>query len=321
MGIKKILKIVIIFHMNSPFMLYTKSAPKAHPQSQEISSSEEIWILIHGTFAKQASRIMPCARWWKEKQPFYEMLKKKLDVRGISYTLTSFAWSGSLQHDKRVEAGSQLAQYIIEKTKSHQKVHIIAHSHGGNVALIAADFLEQSDTNHKISHLYTLGTPIGPSYSSSAKYITTIYNFFSYGDIVQPILNVFNRTFDTANHIYNIQLRIDNSCPTHLQLHEVCVAAAITEITKLIPTNHAYVLSLFSDKKPIVTLDTTREEDLAIDKQFTMQLIMALAESKKRGIKTAIQLSEDIKTKVKDWLIRLRDRGNIDTQSIDQTSH
>ena len=70
-------------------------------------------ILIHGTFAKQASRIMPCARWWKEKQPFYEMLKKSSMCKKKVYLiiLTSFAWSGSLQHDKRVEAGSQLAQY------------------------------------------------------------------------------------------------------------------------------------------------------------------------------------------------------------------
>ena len=67
--------------------------------------------------------------------------------------------------------------------------------------------------------------------------------------------------------------------------------------------------SLFQTKKPIVTLDTTREEDLAIDKQFTMQLIMALAESKSVESKQQYNFLKILKQKSKIGFIRLRDRG------------
>ncbi|GJP38209.1 hypothetical protein CLOM_g22676 [Closterium sp. NIES-68] len=50
-----------------------------------------------------------------------------------------FHWSGQNTHDSRVAAGKALAQLInaIGKADPSARVHIVAHSHGGNVALKA----------------------------------------------------------------------------------------------------------------------------------------------------------------------------------------
>lgn len=307
---KKKLLYMLIFCISYSPCVYSKNILPMNHSPQE---AQDVWILVHGTFANKAARIIPRVAWWKENQPFYNALKQALTKKKISFSLNAFIWSGSLQHEKRVQAGMELAGYIIKNTKPHQKIHIVAHSHGGNVALLAAGFLQEAQAQQKISYLFTLGTPIGPSYTKTAHLIGRIDNLYSYGDLIQPVFNMFKRVFEPAKHIYNIQVRFKNHCPTHIQLHDACIASCIPLLSTLITDTKPYVISLFSDKDPLVTLDTTREEDLVIDEQFRMQLIMSLAESKKRGHTAAIEYSKEIKRKLKNWIVRLRDRRNLNT--------
>jgi pimeloyl-ACP methyl ester carboxylesterase len=51
----------------------------------------------------------------------------------------SFLWASSIWHEKRAEAAANLAELIESQSKDYDRVSLIGHSHGGNVALLAAD--------------------------------------------------------------------------------------------------------------------------------------------------------------------------------------
>jgi RHS repeat-associated protein len=65
-------------------------------------------------------------------------------------------WSGALSDTARIEGAEQLRKMINNYSFAPgEQLNIIAHSHGGNVALLASHL----DLNHRIDNLITLGTP------------------------------------------------------------------------------------------------------------------------------------------------------------------
>jgi hypothetical protein len=104
--------------------------------------------LIHGTFAAESA-------WYQKDSVFARDIQNNL---GQSSEIFSFAWSGSNSHASRIAAGDDLAQHmqrIYLKYPSAEQI-IIAHSHGGNVALYAVKKLADPLFEFKI---VTLSTP------------------------------------------------------------------------------------------------------------------------------------------------------------------
>ena len=106
-------------------------------------------ILVPGTFANtdlKAER----HEWWKPGSPFC----LEAERRGIR--CLSFAWSteldGVIGKNDKWEKG---ASGLYRQTKDLPDLNIIAHSHGGNVAIYAAALYRL-----RISHLTTLATPV-----------------------------------------------------------------------------------------------------------------------------------------------------------------
>ncbi len=86
-------------------------------------------VLVHGTFGKHAA-------WLGRDAPFRRTLDAALGRRAAVY---GFCWSGSNSHVKRLAAAARLADRIGRVSSGDGgQVFVVAHSHGGNVALHAA---------------------------------------------------------------------------------------------------------------------------------------------------------------------------------------
>ena len=78
-------------------------------------------------------------------------------LKEAGVTLHWFPWSGRNSHARRMTAGKELAVFIASLRKDHPSVQvfIIAHSHGGNVALYSLKHLEPK----KVDGIVCLATP------------------------------------------------------------------------------------------------------------------------------------------------------------------
>ena len=176
-------------------------------------------ILIHGTWARKK-------QWWRQGGDFWRYLRgdPKQGVRGIAPDLYDyihpFSWSGDNKHNSRVVAADELIKWC--KINSTNSLQIIAHSHGGNVAMMAAQ------KGLRIDRLILLGTPIRLEYLPPNENQPIIKNVFSTSDNVQtPLGTTPNRrgegrtlaeNANVSNHI--AMSNGHGNRPDHSDLHE-----------------------------------------------------------------------------------------------------
>ncbi len=104
-------------------------------------------FLVHGSFA--GNETWPLIV--EGKVSFASELKR---AAGNNSTIHHFVWSGQNNHQARLNAADNLAHEIEEFTDTEDRVAIIGHSHGGNVALLAA-----SKINRPVDLVVCLSTP------------------------------------------------------------------------------------------------------------------------------------------------------------------
>ncbi|WP_316834426.1 hypothetical protein [Pedobacter nutrimenti] len=107
--------------------------------------------LIHGTFAKKAP-------WTDENSDFCTKIKQQLGEKSGSIQFECFDWSGINSNTARFEEGDNLAIKLNAQLLQHpdKKKIIIAHSHGGNIAMYA---LKKIGASNKEFRLVTMATP------------------------------------------------------------------------------------------------------------------------------------------------------------------
>lgn len=93
------------------------------------SETDRVVTLVHGTFARHAE-------WVQDGSPLVSEL--------VGHAVVDrFCWTGKNRHRDRLDAGSALRSHLVDLIKRHRvggrrpEHHVIAHSHGGNVALYA----------------------------------------------------------------------------------------------------------------------------------------------------------------------------------------
>lgn len=101
------------------------------------------YILVHGT-GDADTDLDDDKRWWQSGSEFYKGLEARIDPAD---EIGQFTWTGENCVSARLEASDDLAKILTELR--NQKINIIAHSHGGNVALMARN-KAKSWSNHKI---------------------------------------------------------------------------------------------------------------------------------------------------------------------------
>jgi hypothetical protein len=106
-----------------------------------------VLILVHGTFA-------PSAPWTQDGSA----LRSVLAARIPDAQFETFEWSGQNSHHERLAAGQALGKLVVELCSGHSdtKCFILAHSHGGNVALYA---LKDPRVAERVTGVVSIATP------------------------------------------------------------------------------------------------------------------------------------------------------------------
>jgi pimeloyl-ACP methyl ester carboxylesterase len=116
--------------------------------SDEHTDTKYVVTLVHGTFA-------PAAAWCEPTSKLSVALTEKL---GPGCVAKAFRWSGKNLHSARLEAGRSLAAFLAGITEEYPNARhfVVAHSHGGNVALYA---LRDARLQQKIRGVVCMATP------------------------------------------------------------------------------------------------------------------------------------------------------------------
>ena len=173
---------------------------------------------------------------WAE-QAFTAAFRCVNQYAGAAIYFYTFGWSGALNKKTRLKYGQQLytelttevATLLKQKNiaRSNLEVIVMAHSHGGNVALNMATDATPSDLP-LVDKLILLGTPIQKETAMLVEkpIFKRVYNVYSRGDSIQT-LDFFStngsskrRFDDTANKkLIQINIAIDHSLPGHIELY------------------------------------------------------------------------------------------------------
>lgn len=136
-------------------------------------------INIHGT--NDAGRGTPNdAKWWETSSAFTTKLKSMLGQEGMLVDIDEHVWGGANSAFARHKGSSVLIRKLRKYSKAYDEIHLIGHSHGGNVAVDAAKraswgsaragrFFARKPIN--ITSLTTVGTPFLRSQARGADYL------------------------------------------------------------------------------------------------------------------------------------------------------
>jgi hypothetical protein len=121
-------------------------------------------ITVHGTgdTAPEPDGPPDGEHWFLTGSRFIAQLKQRLAGRGVEADVFPHLWSGANSAMKREHASRKLVGLIRRLSKRYSGgVHVIGHSHGGNVANDAACMLNWSSKQRRspIASITTVGTP------------------------------------------------------------------------------------------------------------------------------------------------------------------
>ncbi|MBK7310377.1 MAG: hypothetical protein IPI93_06185, partial [Sphingobacteriaceae bacterium] len=107
---------------------------------------------------------------------------------GNSTSDIDFEWSGDNSNEARQQAGIQLAAYILQHRVPGEPVTIVGHSHGGNVAIEAVNFLV---TNKLIRpsevNIIAMNTPDRKEQVLEKNSPVKFYTINAIGDVIQNL--------------------------------------------------------------------------------------------------------------------------------------
>lgn len=230
-------------------------------------SPRQVWRIIHGTFAKDAS-------WYKPGGDFYEALKKSISPDAL---IKSTTWSGKNNDEDRLDAAHALIMDMATYDLPEDEHYLIGHSHGCNVGMLAIQELAKINSPYKIHSFFTLAPPIcKTAYQPTMSHLNNLYNFFSFGDRIQPVFQLFCRTYEPHPNIWNIEVTLDNRHPDHGLMHHPSLAQMLPEFHTLSLENEQSLIHFYTDQKAQIERDYNREKKLKDDKRFTEHMLTAI---------------------------------------------
>jgi hypothetical protein len=126
-------------------------------------------VTVHGT--NDTAEELQGEKWFQKGSRFAEALTSRLAARGIEAEIVPFLWSGANSASEREKAAEKLAGAIKRIAPRYSGVHVVGHSHGGNVANDAALLLRwgrrRQRAKERIASLTTIGTPFLNSRTSA----------------------------------------------------------------------------------------------------------------------------------------------------------
>jgi formylglycine-generating enzyme required for sulfatase activity len=131
-------------------------------------------VTVHGT--GDTAEHLDGPKWFQRGSVFSDALKDRLSERNVDIEIVPFIWSGANSASEREAGAESLARVIKHTARRFCGVHVIGHSHGGNVANTAALLLRwgrdrRGSSKHAMTSLTTIGTPFLNSRSSALQSI------------------------------------------------------------------------------------------------------------------------------------------------------
>lgn len=118
-------------------------------------------VTVHGT--GDTAEGADGAKWFQRGSAFSQRLLQHLRGQGIEGEIVPHLWSGANSAWDRERAANKLAARLRGLYKRYDTIHVVAHSHGGNVANDAAVLLKwglrRNAAREKFDSLTTVGTP------------------------------------------------------------------------------------------------------------------------------------------------------------------
>ena len=251
----------------------------------DVAKPSSVFILIHGTWGAECS-------WYVPNGDFFDALENTVSTKNSA--VVSFRWSGGCGHDSRVKAAQNLVK-LIKTYDIDTPIFLVAHSHGGTVAVLASQLLaEEKDNKHRIRALFTLGTPVMSNYLPNMKIIHYLYNLFSFEDIVQPVLGISSREYPEHKRIANLRVFINGKEPDHQGLHHSVIGKWLAYIHQYFKQhlqsrniiNHISepTIVFFDDNKiPEYEPDINRNDLHERDRQLSVLILNSLRNSLDTG--------------------------------------
>ncbi len=226
-------------------------------------SAHTVFIVVHGTWAAQSA-------WFQAGGDFFDTLEKS--AKTINAHVVSYVWSGKNNYESRVQAAKGLVK-LIQSYPVDTYINLVTHSHGSNVGILASQFLAKDCINkHKIDVFYALATPVQTtSYFPDMNTIRYFYHLFSFADLVQPVIGLFDRQYPQHERIANIRVTIENKEPQHSALHDPIIAHWLPYLheklmLQTLHTNqpiiftHPGIIHFFANHPPRYEIDTHRAD-------------------------------------------------------------
>jgi len=223
----------------------------------------EIFIIIPGTWALKE-------KWFKIGGQFFEKLNttaKKQNKHAIWFRWLTY--NDELSRQK----GAQELAHFLSCFQYETILHLVAHSHGTNIALGACQLLAKNCPKRKINTLIALGAPIYEEvYSPNMQIIKRIYNFYSLNDEIQTIW-AYKRVFKTQEGVFNLRTFIENKEPTHSQMHDPIIAKWLPTLIKL-NCPKASTIKFYKNKAPKIKSDLNQQQNLEDDRPINLQALL-----------------------------------------------
>jgi Lipase (class 3) len=238
--------------------------------SAHLLSQKAVWIIIHGTWSLDAT-------WYRPGGDFFESLSTA--VKNSNGAIVPFTWSGSLSHNSRLQAARSL-KALIESYGPDTDIYLVGHSHGANVGILATQYLSQEGSHAgKIKCFFSFGAPVNNNnYYPAMDIIDSFYNLFSFEDLIQPVMWLFDREFTAHGRIMNVRIIINKKSPDHTQLHAPIIGQWLPMLKEVIENKRYTLLNndiviVFNDgKRPTCFPDPQRE--LLREKDQTLKTLM-----------------------------------------------
>ncbi|MBY0565293.1 MAG: hypothetical protein K2P58_14060 [Hyphomonadaceae bacterium] len=117
-------------------------------------------VTVHGT--GDTATTLDGPKWFQRGSSFVQALSAKLAASGLDVDIHPHLWSGANSAAERERGAERLAPLLKRLGGQYESVHVIGHSHGGNVANEAALHLRwgmKRRKNEPMHSLITVGTP------------------------------------------------------------------------------------------------------------------------------------------------------------------
>lgn len=168
-------------------------------------------------------------------QEMYRLLPKEDFALVHPFT---FGWDGSLNQNRRREQAKDFlkktselfTEYRLRYPHEDVEIVILAHSHGGNVALHMADWVD-TKSPFFIDHLFMFGTPVHGDTQNLviSPLFKNVYNIHSSGDFIQiadvvsttkyvPARVFKNATVLASAAVKQVQVEVGSYHPNHSEL-------------------------------------------------------------------------------------------------------